>query len=196
MSDQPSPPSRSGKPAGWYKDPSGKYDFRYFDGRWTDGVANEGDDETYTDPVPSESPPRSADTESPPPSAAGAPSRLLAGIRRKLVPAARPSSCTSQPFAAAKNRGGCFKWFGIGIVAIIAIIVIAVVAGRGDDDGTDGDASEEQEPVSNRPDEKDDDKERTIGAALSCRATRPRSRQQLFSRRCTRSRPPATSSPT
>lgn len=57
VSDQPPPPSRSGKPAGWYKDPSGKYDWRYFDARWTDGVANEGDDATSTNPVSPARPP-------------------------------------------------------------------------------------------------------------------------------------------
>lgn len=45
-------PTRSTKPAGWYRDPSGKYDWRYFDGQWTDAVQNEGDDATYSDPVP------------------------------------------------------------------------------------------------------------------------------------------------
>lgn len=45
-------PSHSPKPAGWYRDPSGRYDWRYFEGEWTDDVANEGDDATYTDPVP------------------------------------------------------------------------------------------------------------------------------------------------
>jgi hypothetical protein len=81
-----------------------------------------------------------------------------------LVPAARPISCSSQPPAAAKKRGGCFKWFGIGIVAITAIIVIAVIAGGGgDDDDTGGDDAEEQDLFSNRPDEKEGDKERNIG---------------------------------
>ncbi len=63
-----------------------------------------------------------------------------------------------------RKRGGCFKWFGIAIIAIIAIIVIAVVAtGGGGDDDTDGDASEEQDLFGTRPDEKEDDKERNIG---------------------------------
>lgn len=46
------PPPRTPKPAGWYKDPSGKFDYRYFDGEWTDHVSNEGEDSTYVDPVP------------------------------------------------------------------------------------------------------------------------------------------------
>lgn len=45
------PPLRSSKPDGWYKDPSGKFDWRWFEGTWTDHVSNEGDDNTYTDPV-------------------------------------------------------------------------------------------------------------------------------------------------
>ena len=91
MSDQPPPPppSRSGKPAGWYKDPSGRYDWRYFDGRWTEGVANEGDDATYTDPVPPAGPATPVAGSSaapPPPSQTGTLKRLLSwpAWRRKL----------------------------------------------------------------------------------------------------------------
>lgn len=54
-SDAPRPPKRS-KPAGWYTDPSGQFDLRYFDGRWTEHVANDGDDQTYVDPVPAARP--------------------------------------------------------------------------------------------------------------------------------------------
>jgi len=46
------PPPRRSKPLGWYRDPGGKFDYRYFDGEWTDDVSNEGDDKTYIDPVP------------------------------------------------------------------------------------------------------------------------------------------------
>ncbi len=49
---RPPPPPRPTKPAAWYKDPSGKFDWRWFDGTWTDQVANDGDDNTYSDPVP------------------------------------------------------------------------------------------------------------------------------------------------
>ena len=49
--DRP-PPTSTPKPAGWYRDPGGKVDHRYFDGKWTDHVANEGDENTYIDPVP------------------------------------------------------------------------------------------------------------------------------------------------
>ena len=49
--DRP-PPTSTPKPAGWYRDPGGKFDHRYFDGKWTDHVANEGDENTYIDPVP------------------------------------------------------------------------------------------------------------------------------------------------
>lgn len=44
-------PART-KPAGWYQDPGGRYDYRYYDQGWTDDVANDGDDNTYIDPVP------------------------------------------------------------------------------------------------------------------------------------------------
>ena len=46
------PPPRSTKPAGWYKDPSGEFDVRWFDRTWTDHVSNDGDDNTYIGPVP------------------------------------------------------------------------------------------------------------------------------------------------
>lgn len=136
MSDQPTPPARSGKPAGWYKDPSGKYDWRYFDGRWTDDVANEGDDETYTDPVPSRTPPRSA--------AAGPPGYWQASDGKWYPPQGQAAAPPDVP-PQRRKRGGCFKWFGIGILAIIALSVIAVIAGRGsDDDDTGGDSPEVQ----------------------------------------------------
>lgn len=48
--DRPAPTQP--KPAGWYRDPGGRYDLRYFDQVWTDHVANDGDDNTYVDPVP------------------------------------------------------------------------------------------------------------------------------------------------
>ncbi|MFZ1488615.1 MAG: DUF2510 domain-containing protein [Ilumatobacteraceae bacterium] len=44
------PPPRA--PAGWYHDPSGKFDRRYFNGHWTEHVSNNGDGQTYIDPVP------------------------------------------------------------------------------------------------------------------------------------------------
>lgn len=50
--DERRPPRPSTKPAGWYRDPSGQFDVRWFDGGWTEHVANEGDDATYVDPVP------------------------------------------------------------------------------------------------------------------------------------------------
>lgn len=45
------PERTSSKPAGWYTDPGGRFDYRWFDSTWTEHVANEGDDSTYTDPV-------------------------------------------------------------------------------------------------------------------------------------------------
>lgn len=48
---RPAPP-RAPKPAGWYRDPGGRFDWRYYDRGWTDDVANDGDDNTYIDPVP------------------------------------------------------------------------------------------------------------------------------------------------
>jgi hypothetical protein len=36
-------------PAGWYPDPSGRYEMRYWDGeKWTEHVSRQG--ATYTDP--------------------------------------------------------------------------------------------------------------------------------------------------
>ena len=47
----PATSPRVAKPAGWYKDPGGRYDWRFFDGtRWTEHCANENDDSGYTDP--------------------------------------------------------------------------------------------------------------------------------------------------
>lgn len=51
-SSPPPPPRQSRRPAGWYRDPSGQFDLRYFDDGWTDHVVNEGDDTVYNSPVP------------------------------------------------------------------------------------------------------------------------------------------------
>lgn len=43
------PPADSGVPAGWYADPSGRYELRYWDGTaWTEHVSRAG--QQYTDP--------------------------------------------------------------------------------------------------------------------------------------------------
>lgn len=48
----PQTPPPASKPAEWYRDPGGQFDYRYWDGsRWTEHVANEGDATAYTDPV-------------------------------------------------------------------------------------------------------------------------------------------------
>jgi hypothetical protein len=47
----PAPPPPPTSPAGWYADPSGKHQYRYFDGHdWTEHVANNG--VTSIDPPP------------------------------------------------------------------------------------------------------------------------------------------------
>ncbi len=45
------PPPGAAQPTGWYPDPAGRFQYRWFDRVWTDQVANGGDDRTYVDPV-------------------------------------------------------------------------------------------------------------------------------------------------
>src|SRR6516165_7213418 len=68
-------------PAGWYADPAGRHEYRYWDGTyWTAGVANGGI--TATDPL--EAPPRPAQqaafTPTPQPTAGFAPAQPAAGF--------------------------------------------------------------------------------------------------------------------
>jgi hypothetical protein len=99
--DRP-PPPRQPKPAGWYRDPSGKYDWRYFDGSWTDDVANEGDDRTYTDPVPSQRTASSPSPQQPPEVSLEQAASPKLGKRRLL-------------------KLPLWLWAGAGVIAIIAI---------------------------------------------------------------------------
>ena len=49
MTDQGGFEPPSGPPAGWYPDPSGRFELRYWDGsRWTEHVSRAG--QQYTDP--------------------------------------------------------------------------------------------------------------------------------------------------
>ena len=75
-----------------------------------------------------------------------------------------PTALPPQP----KKRGGCLKWVGISFAALVVVVIIAAVAGGGadDDDSSSGDSgagTEEQDLFPNRPDEKENDKERNLG---------------------------------
>ena len=49
--NHPPPPPAASQPAGWYPDPAGRFQYRWFDGVWTDRVANGGDGQTSVDPL-------------------------------------------------------------------------------------------------------------------------------------------------
>ena len=107
-------PPHSPKPAGWYRDPSGKYEWRYFDGEWTDDVANEGDDATYTDPVP-----RQRQSSTPPVQPAKSSATALKrfvfwrGWRRRV------------------GRLPLWAWTAIGLVVLTAVVASALGGGGG-----------------------------------------------------------------
>ena len=49
--NRPPPPPAAPQSAGWYPDPAGRFQYRWFDGVWTDRVANGGDGQTSVDPL-------------------------------------------------------------------------------------------------------------------------------------------------
>jgi hypothetical protein len=98
---------------GWYPDPSGKHEQRYYDGtQWTEHVSNGG--VTAVDPVPT-GPPTMSTTAAMPVAPA------------TPTPAGGPSPATSRRWV---------PWV-VGLVAVAVIAVVAVALTSGDDDGDD-----------------------------------------------------------
>ncbi|MBI4936531.1 MAG: DUF2510 domain-containing protein [Actinobacteria bacterium] len=113
---------------GWFPDPMGRHQFRYWDGgRWSDHVSDGG--QTAIDPLSApQSPSPAADTSHPlpPPSAA------------QSVAAAQPLAAT--PPASPPTRKRSAIWVIVGALAAVAAVVVAlvfVVGGKDDDSSSD-----------------------------------------------------------
>jgi len=107
--------------AGWYDDPVGAQDLRWWDGsRWTGHVR---DDPTGTPPQVAARPPQA----SPPPPQASPPPPQVAAL---------PPQASPPPAAAGASRGG-----GRRLLPILSLLVIGwlVVVGFGADDGPNSD---------------------------------------------------------
>ena len=119
---------------GWYRDPSGVHQFRYFDAIWTDQVSDAGVVRTSPLPVPADL------------SAVGQPAPSVAA---PSYPAAQflpqpPSAPYANPGAAKSHRK--LLWIGGAVtsVVVVAIIAIAVTSGSSSTGGGGGAVSTSQ----------------------------------------------------
>ena len=109
------------QPADWYADPSGRYNYRYWDGsEWTNQVSSGG--ASALDPNPLAAPM----VNTPP------------APNSQAVPVAPKPQPPTQPAVQVSQRSGGMG-FGVvlgALVAVAAIIVLVVVLASGSDDDT------------------------------------------------------------
>jgi hypothetical protein len=109
--------SNGGIAAGWYPDPSGAHESRYWNGTdWTADVASGG----VTSSAPLGSPVAPPATATAPPPASGAATPLSAKDARAQAKAAKAYAKASRPFYKKK------RYY---LLALIVVIIIAAVAG-------------------------------------------------------------------
>jgi len=129
MTDQ-HPPTPN---AGWYRDPTGVGDARYWDGQaWTDSVSRQG--------TTVQIPPEPAQRHVPP----------VPGTEYRAGPAAAPAPApppTVQITQTSPSRrspvGGIVAAF-LGIAVVVLIVVIAIQSSDGDDEDTPTDQTEQE----------------------------------------------------
>jgi len=119
---------------GWYRDPSGVHQFRYFDAIWTDQVSDAGVVRTSPLPVPAEL------------SAVGQPAPSVAASgypAAQFLPQA-PLAPYANPGAPKSHRK--LLWIGGAVtsVVVVAIIAIAVTSGSSSTGGGGGAVSTSQ----------------------------------------------------
>lgn len=134
------------RPAGWERDPSGRHEYRYWDGSsWTDDVADQGI--TSVDPIggagAADAPTTVAEPTGPYPAAGGPPAGAYgqpAGGAYGQPPTA-PGGYSSGAFPASQPpKSGPSTGLIVGLAALaIAVIVgvVVVLTSGGDDDGDD-----------------------------------------------------------
>jgi hypothetical protein len=137
--------------AGWYPDPTGRHQQRYYDGeRWTDTAAD--GQATVTDPV--QAPPAAAPAPPPPPAAAPPPPAAVPPPPAAAPPSAddaAPPPPPPPPVAPVASGGGTGQqpWYrrgwAIGVAAALVLVLVigGVVLATGGGDDTNGDTSTE-----------------------------------------------------
>jgi hypothetical protein len=110
----------SGQPAGWYPDPSGRNDHRYWDGSaWTDQVSRAG--VQAVDPLQPE-PVQPVATPTPPPPT----------TQPNPLPPSAAAPVSTAP--TGKKKPVYTRWWFIVGAVIVVLLVIAAAAGGGSDD--------------------------------------------------------------
>lgn len=131
------------QPADWYSDPSGRYQYRYWDGsQWTNQVSSGGP--SAVDPNPLDT------TVINTPPAPGS----------QAAPAQQPEPAAPQPAVQVSQKSGGMS-LGVILGALIAlvavIILVAMLMAGSDDDTTDTtlptDTTEEPAPTEAPPEE-------------------------------------------
>lgn len=146
-------------PAGWYPDPTGRHQNRWFDGNdWTDQVAD--GQVVASDPVQADPGPDLGATQATPAPAATQPT-----VGAPAPPGAPPGA-GSDPLGgyvspvAADSGGGSSK-VPLIVAAVVVVVLIAAglvfALGGGDDGGDSASDSSGEQDQSDSPDEEEDD---------------------------------------
>lgn len=131
--------SSSTQPPGWLPDPTGRHQYRYWDGRnWTANVSDNG--VVSNDPLQAPTPPTQVYTPSPGPTAPSAPQAPGAYPPAGGVPPYQAAQTPSQPYVApttTKKKGlNPFVLIIPAVIIVVAVVAFFTLAGGGGGDGT------------------------------------------------------------
>ena len=116
--------------AGWYRDPTGQHEQRYWDGTtWTDHVSSQG--RQTREPIAA----GSASTAGAAAQATPAGTAVAAGSTPSVHPPTPPGPAVAPYGAPKKKRRGCLPIALAAVAMLVLIGVVAAVAGSGSDDG-------------------------------------------------------------
>ena len=125
-------------PAGWYLDPQGRADHRYWDGSvWTDQVSREG--VVTIDPV---HPERVVETRDPEPAGSSKLPTDMVGVESKVSPGvpATPPGAPGEPTTTSRNRTKLVVG-GVGVAVLLAVALAVALTGSGGSGGGSGSGS-------------------------------------------------------
>jgi hypothetical protein len=136
-------------PAGWYPDPTGRHQHRWFDGDdWTDQIAD--------DQVVGDDPVRGGGDAPVEPAADPAATQAVPEAQPQPTPVGGPPAGPSGPYvpppgteyaaAPASSKGGPNKGLliGLGVLVVLVIVGLVLVLGGGDDGGEQASDDTEQ----------------------------------------------------